>query len=555
MQTTVLRNAAVFRADAAGSWASALVIRGDRIVAVGGDAEVQPHLSGADEVVDLGGRLVTPGFVDAHVHPVVGGLERIRCDLTGGETLAAYVETIGRYAALPDRLWILGGGWAMSAFPDGRPDRAVLDDLVPDRPVFLPNRDHHSAWVNSRVLHLAGIDRTTPDPADGRIEQDADGEPTGLLHEGAMALVERLVPADTLADLTAGLREAQSYLHSLGVTGWQDAMVHHLAADSIHRCYLAAQDAGWLTARVAGALWWERGDHDVPAQVALLAARREEAAQAAGTTAGGGRYALPHVKVMQDGVVETFTAALLEPYHGRCDHGDDAGLSFLEPELLREVVTALDGAGFGVHFHALGDRAVRDVLDAVAVAQAANGTADRRHHLAHLQVVHPDDRPRFRALGVAANAQALWACHEPQMDELTIPFLGAERAGGQYPFGDLHRDGATLVMGSDWPVSTPDPWPAIHTAVHRIDHAAPAGTPPLGPDQAVPLGVALAAYTAGSAWVTRLDDRVGALRPGLEADVVVHDRNPFETGDPGSTSVLRTYVAGDLVHEAGPITA
>jgi predicted amidohydrolase YtcJ len=552
MQTTVIRNASVFRADRAGSWAAALVIRGERIVAVGGDAEVQPYLAGADEVLDLEGRLVTPGFVDAHVHPIVGGLERVRCDLTAGDSAAAYAETIAAYAASTDSPWILGGGWAMAAFPGGTPDRALLDELVPGRPVYLPNRDHHSAWVNTRALDLAGIDADTPDPSDGRIERDEAGRPTGLLHEGAMDLVERLVPADTAADFAAGLREAQSYLHSLGVTGWQDAMVHHVAEDSLHRAYLDAQAEGWLTARVAGALWWERSDHDVAAQVARLVARRDEAIAAATTT--GGRYGLPHVKVMQDGVIETFTAAMLEPYQDKCGHhGDNSGLSFLEPELLREAVTALDAAGFGVHFHALGDRAVRDVLDAVEVARRTNGTADRRHHLAHLQVVHPDDRPRFRALGVAANAQALWACHEPQMDELTIPFLGPERASHQYPFGDLHRDGATLVMGSDWPVSTPDPWPAIHTAVHRVDAHAPAGSPALGPEQSVPLAVALAAYTAGSAWVTRLDDRVGALVPGLEADVVVHDRNPFQTGDPGQTSVLRTYVAGELVHHTEEI--
>ncbi|MBZ5737096.1 amidohydrolase [Nocardioides mangrovi] len=549
MQTTVLRNAAVFRADRAATWASALVIRGDRIVAVGGEAEVRPFLAGADEVVDLAGRLVTPGFVDAHVHPVQGGLERVRCDLTAGETAEEYAAAVASYAARTDAPWILGGGWSMAAFPGGTPDRALLDELVPDRPVYLPNRDHHSAWVNTRALDLAGIDRSTPDPEDGRIERDAAGHPTGLLHEGAMALVERLVPADTAADHAAGLREAQAHLHSLGITGWQDAMVHHLAEDSLHRAYLAAQAEGWLTARVAGALWWERSDHDVAAQVARLVARRTEAEQAAATVPGGGRYTLPHVKVMQDGVIETGTAAMLEPYHDRCGgHGDNSGISFLEPALLREAVTALDAAGFGVHFHALGDRAVRDVLDAVAAARAANGTADRRHHLAHLQVVHPDDLPRFRALEVAANAQALWACHEPQMDDLTIPVLGPERTGQQYPFGGLHRDGATLVMGSDWPVSTPDPWPAIHTAVTRTDALAPAGTPALGPEQGIPLGVALAAYTAGSAWVTRLDDRIGALTPGLEADVVVHDRNPFESGDPGRTTVLRTYVAGELVH-------
>ena len=216
---------------------------------------------------------------------------------------------------------------------------------------------------------------------------------------------------------------------------------------------------------------------------------------------------------MQDGVAENGTAAMLEPYLDRCGHAtDNTGHSFVDATALRDAVRALDAAGFQVHVHAIGDRGVRETLDAMAGTDPA-----RRHHVAHLQVVHPDDVPRFAELGVAANLQALWAINDEQMLDLTIPFLGEERAGWQYPFGDLHRAGARLVMGSDWPVSTPDPLAAIHTAVTRTAYGEPAGRAPTRscPEQALALEVAFAAYTSGSAWANHRDSTTaGVLEPG-----------------------------------------
>jgi predicted amidohydrolase YtcJ len=554
---TVFRNGHVFTADAARTWASAVAVEGGRIVAVGGEEAVASYLSRADEVVDLAGRLLLPGFLDAHAHPVSGGLERSRCDLTPGRTAEHYLGAIGAYARRhPEREWILGGGWSMEAFPGGRPDRHGLDAVVADRPVFLPNRDHHSAWVNSLALTRAGIDVATPDPADGRIERDADGVPTGLLHEGAMGLVEQILPADTQQEYDEGLREALRYLHSLGIVGWQDAIVRvdgGPGAPSSHASYLRAQREGWLTARVSGALWWDRGcpPERITEQIARFdTVRTQVAAEGA---ASGDRYRVHSVKVMQDGVIETFTAALLEPYLDRCAHPtDNHGLSFLDRDTLRQVTVALDAAGFDVHFHALGDRAVRDVLDAIEAARAANGTTGGRHQLAHLQVVHPDDVPRFRKLSAAANLQALWACHEPQMDDLAIPFLGPTRSAWQYPFGDLHRDGATVVMGSDWPVSSPDPIAGIHVAVNRIGDEAPPETQPLEGGQSLPLPVAVAAYTAGSAWTNRVEHLTGSIREGLRGDLVVLDRDPFDgpPADIARAKVQRTYVDGRLVHQS-----
>ncbi|OEJ27683.1 amidohydrolase [Streptomyces agglomeratus] len=534
----------VLTLDAARSRATTVAVTGDRVTAVGHD-EVRDLIGPQTEVVDLEGKLLLPGFQDAHIHPVAAGLELAHCDLTAARTAAGTVAAVRAYAeARPEEEWITGGGWSMEAFDAGAPTKDLLDAVVPDRPVYLPNRDHHGAWVNSRALELAGVDRTTPDPADGRIERAADGsgEPTGLLQEGAMELVARLVPPSTPADRLAALLRAQRLLHSYGVTAWQDAIVGSFGAmDDPADAYLTAARDGSLTARVAGALWWdrERGAEQIPE----LLARRAELSH--------GRFRAGSVKIMVDGVAETGTAALLAPYLDGCGCPTaNRGTSFIDPADLRRYVTELDALGFQAHFHALGDRAVREALDAVEAARTANGWRDTRPHLAHLQVVHPDDIARFRQLGATANIQPLWAAHEPQMDELTIPFLGPERAGHQYPFAALLRSGATLAAGSDWPVSSPEPLHGIHTAVNRVE---PGGTGPVFiPGQRIGLTDALTAYTAGSAHVNHLDD-TGSVRAGFLADLVVLDRDPYAAppGEIAATRVARTYVGGRQVYDAG----
>lgn len=508
-----------------------IVDRG-RIAAVG-DVDVP---AGA-HVVDCGGGLVAPGFVDAHVHAVQGGLERIRCDLSGAATREEYLTLVADYAAAHPQLpWVLGGGWAMAAFPGGTPTAADLDSVVADRPVFLPNRDHHGAWVNSRALELAGIDRQTLDPPHGRIERDRDGSPSGTLHEAAMGLVGELVPATSPQEQYDGLLAGQEYLHSLGVTGWQDAIVGDYAGmDDPGPAYLRAADSGDLTAHVVGALWWQRevGLEQVPS----LVERREEYTR--------GRFRATSVKIMQDGVMENFTAALLEPFLDSAGAPTgNAGRSFVDAAALMAAVAALDEAGFQVHVHAIGDRATREALDAFAQVAAS----PHRHHIAHVQLIHPDDVARFAELGVSANIQALWAQADTQMAELTVPFLGPERASWQYPFGALHRAGARLVAGSDWPVSTPDPLSAMHVAVNRWAYEEGDRQEPFLPDQALSLEIAVAACTSGSAWINHRDD-AGTLAEGMAADLVLLDRDPF-AGDPaeiGATSVVSTWVEGQQV--------
>lgn len=532
---TVFQNAHVFDGHRHLGPPTSVVVEAGRIVAVG---DVDPP-TGA-RVVDVAGGLLAPGFVDAHVHAVTGGLERIRCDLSDLSTEPEYLDRIRSYAAEhPDEDWILGGGWAMAAFPGGIPTAAALDRVVPDRPVFLPNRDHHGAWVNTAAMRLAGIDASTPDPPDGHLDRDPSGAPIGMLQEGAMRLVAKHLPPTGDSELRAAFLEGQRYLHSLGVTAWQEAIVGaYSGMEDIGPTYAAAARDGLLTGRVVGALWWVRSRG--LEQIDELLRRRDELST--------GRFSATAVKFMQDGVMENGTAALVEPFLDRCGHAtENSGISFVEPALLRDAVQALDSHGFQVHVHGLGDRGVREALDALEGTDPAH-----RHHIAHLQLVHPDDVPRFARLGVSANIQALWACLDDQMVELTIPFLGPERANRQYPFGDLHRAGARLVAGSDWPVSTPDPLAALHVAVHRLAHDAegPAGSEPFLPSQALDVETAFAAYTSGSAWINHLD-RAGRVAPGHDADLVVLDRDPIQ--DPttiGTTKVVSTWIDGRAVYEA-----
>ena len=532
-----------FTADPVRPFTDAVAVTDGRIVAIGAD-DVRGHSGPGTEVVRVDG-LLLPGFQDAHVHPVQGGVERLHCDLSGLAGPGEYLQRVADYAAQhhPDRTWITGGGWAGAHFSGGTPLREDLDRVTQGRPALLVSRDHHGAWVSSRALELAGITATTPDPPDGRIERDRDGTPTGTLHEGAVALVGRLLPPTSDRELEEALLLAQDYLHSLGITAWQDAIVGDYAG---HRdpsgAYRRLDEDGRLTARVVGALWWDR-DRGAD-QVDDLRDRRARLT--------GRRFHATSVKIMQDGVPENGSAAMLDPYlDGRGGTTTNRGNSYVEAATLREHVTGLDAAGFQVHVHAIGDRAVREALDAVAEARRHNGLTDNRHHIAHVQVVHPDDVPRFAEVGAAATIQPLWAAYDQQMLRLTLPVLGEERARRQYPFGDLHRTGAVLAGGSDWPVSTPDPMAGIHVAVNRTlpPALAEGDDRPFLPDQAIDLATALTAYTAGSAYVNHLDD-TGTLTLGALADVVVLDRDPFEqpATEIADCRVLQTWVGGDLVY-------
>ena len=546
----VFVNGAVYTVDAARRWAGAVAVADGAIVAVGTDADVRPLVDRRTEVVDLRGRMLLPGFQDAHAHPPSSGLDMLRCNLAEAYSLSEYERIIAAYAAdRPEAGWVAGSGWSMDVFPGGNPPKEVLDRVVPDRPVSLWSRDGHSTWVNSRALELAGVNADTPDPADGWIVRNSDGEPSGALHEGACDLVEKHAPEPTPEDWLAGLREAQTYLHALGITAWQDAIIgaHYPTLNP----YLSFARTGELTARVVGALWWDR--HRGLEQIEDLIERRERGR--------AGRFRATSVKIMQDGVIENHTAAVLEPY---LDAGgrptENHGKSFVDPEELKAAVTRLDAEGFQVHVHAIGERAVREALDAFEAARDANGPGDNRHHIAHIQVIHPADLPRFRALGVVANAQPLWAVNEGQMLHLTIPFLGRERSAWQYPFGSLVRSGAVLAMGSDWAVSSPNPLWEMHVAVNRTsppgyEYGDDGPTEPFLPQERIDLPTAIAGFTINAAYVNHLDHETGSIEVGKRADLAVLDRNPFEQPADriADATVVRTLVDGETVFDAGDL--
>lgn len=500
-----------------------VVVADGRIVGIDTDP-------GDAEVVDVGSGLLVPGFVDAHVHPVKGGLRILSCDLTEvSNREEAEARIAGVAGSLPSGQWLTGGGWLYDWYPSGCPSSEVLDRLVPEHPAVLEVRDGHSNWANSLALSLAGITAATPDPPDGRIERNADGSPQGTLHEGAMRLVRSLVPPPSSDRLSAALGAGIDYLVSRGVTSWQDAWVgtdEEVAYSGVNPDF-----------DVVGALWWDRARG--PEQVPDIVERSR--------TVGGLRPRA--VKLMLDGVCENFTASLNAPYHH--PHGGvdgHSGIDFIEPGLLARAVIDLDRLGFQCHFHAIGDRAVRSALDAVEAARRTNGWGGPLHHVAHLQIVDPLDVPRFAAWGVAANCQPLWACNEPAMTELTIPFLGAERAEWQYPFGSLRRSGALVAMGSDWPVSTGDVMTQISVATRR----RPPGDdlpPVLGPAERLTLHQALSGFTAGSARLNGTAHRTGSIRIGNVADLVMLERDPFLVDDPVGIRVQATMAGGRFVFD------
>lgn len=524
----------------------AIGILDGRIAAVGSSDEVRAQLPANTRELDAGGGLVTAGFGDSHVHAGIVAMDALQCNLAGASTLDEVRERVRAFAAASTRPWITGGGWALDLFAGGSPSAALLDELVPDRPAMLLNADHHGAWVNSRALQAAGIDASTSDPSDGRIDRNPDGSPSGMLNEGAVQLVARVVPPPDTDELADGIAAAADRLLASGITTWQEAALGDYGGfPDFTDAYLSALRRGRLRGRPTGAIWMPRDltPDGIPGFVAHAAALAERNAAAG--------FPTPTVKVMLDGIVETQTAALHQPYRSLPGHSDAAtrGLAYFTPELLHAALPAINAAGLAVHVHAIGDRAVTDALDAFAAVPAAD-RARVRNHIAHLQLIDESDVPRFAALGVTANLQPLWAAGGSVAREFTIPLLGEERAHRLYVFGSLQRAGAALAMGSDWPVSDFDPWQGIHVAVNRTPPGDVA-EPPLNPDEALPLEVALDAYTRGSGELLA-GPGAGALTVGAVADLAIANRDPFAGAarDIQHTSTVVTIVGGEVVHTA-----
>jgi predicted amidohydrolase YtcJ len=504
----VIRNAAIWGHPVA----TALVVRAGRVVAIGTDADVLGHAGASTTVVDADGAGVLPGFQDAHAHPPMGGIDMVQCDVSGARSADEVADLIRRHVeTLGPGEWLLGAGWEFFVMGE-RLDRALLDEIAPDRPAYFVSGGRHDALVNTAALELAGLHDGSSDPSHGSLGRRPDGTLNGVLHEGAQIAMRTVVPQPTVADYEQAILVAEEHFLSLGITAWQDAWTtpETLAAYA----NLARRDE--LTVRVAAALWWERDEG--PEQIERFVEQRREATV--------GRLTVPAIKIMVDGTTGNQSAAVLEPYVDPADgRACGRGELFLSPEELTHAVTELDALGFGVHSHAIGERAVREALDAVENARQRNGRTPARHHIAHVCLVHPDDIARFAALDVTANLQPLWA----ELNEELIgenQHLGDERTEWWYPFESLRRTGARLAGGSDWPVSSADPLLGSYVAVHRI--AAGSGHPDqevLMPHERMPVADIIDAYTAGSAYVNGFDDLTGTIGVGTLADLVLLDRD------------------------------
>jgi len=520
----------------------AVAVGGGVIVALGDEARARRGRR--TEVVDLAGRTLVPGFRDGHIHVLEGGAESLTCDLTDAADVVEVQERLRTYAAADGGTgWIVGYSYPPEILPSGVGRADVLDAVVPDRPVALWSGDHHMVWVNTRALEVAGITTATPDPPRGTVVRDDTGAPVGTLLEAAEHLIEEHVPRRTHDDEVRGFELGLARMAAAGLVFAQEAATPTARVAAYQR----VADGGGLSAdvdlafRVDPVRWRD--------QVEEFREAREEVdrgtARRRADHVTGGRLTARTVKLFMDGVIEGGTGALLEPYD---DAPHDHGLAFWEQEELVAAATAMDLAGFELHLHAIGDAAVRCSLDGFAAVAAANGPRDRRSVTAHTHLVHPDDLPRFRELGVTANFEPLWAQANGVMVDLTEPRLGAARSTWQYPIGSLIRGGAPVSFGSDWPVSSPVPLEGIEVAVSRQTRD---GRPPVGwlPQERITLDQALRAYTAGTAWQCRDEGRTGSIEVGRDADLALlgADLRAVHVSELAEVPVLGTWLAGRRV--------
>lgn len=532
---TIYRGGAIYTVDAARSWAEAVAVREGKIVAVGPNVDVAKWAGPSTRIVELNGKMMLPGFHDSHVHLIGGGVELDECNLNGTTTLEEVLDRIRSYVQKhPDRAWIRGSGWPLT-MSGGNPHKSLLDEIVSDRPVMLDAFDGHSIWVNSKALSLAGITKDTPDPPRGRIERDpVTGEPTGTLRELAARLVSSKSPPYSPEDYRDGLRRSLTMARAFGITSIQEASarIEHLTAFS------DLDQKRELTVKAVLAMRYD--PNKTMSQVPQFVEWREKF--------HGQRFRATTVKIFEDGVIESKTAALLEPYLG----GTERGWLNIEPEALNPLAAELDRLGFQIHIHAIGDRGIQASLDALAFARKTNGVRDSRHHMAHIQLFDPPDIARFRQLGVIANFQALWAFADPYIVDMTIPVLGPERSRWLYPLRSVANTGAMIVGGSDWPVTSMNPLEAIQVAITRrgpTDKPGPAWLP----EELVDLPTMIAAYTINGAYLNFQERDTGSVEVGKAADLIVLDRNLFDIPphEIHDVKVVSTILDGVEIHRAG----
>lgn len=534
---TVVINARIYTVNTKQPWAEALAVRGEKILAAGSEKDIAAYRGASTKVIDAQGRLVLPGFTDCHIHFIDGSLGLTQVDLNGAKTVAEIQKRVKEYAgAHPKELWITGMGWTYPTFGEAAlPDKKMLDDVAPDRPVYLVAFDGHSSWANSKALAMAGINRDTPDPPNGKIIRDEKGEATGALKESAGDLVAKMMPKPTREERLAALRLGMHEANKVGLTRVHSAGGDHDYLD----LYDELRRQGQLTLRFYMAYFL-----DPPGLTPEATDKIEQARKTYNDDwiSGGG------VKTMLDGVVEAHTAAMLAPYS---DDLSQTGKLFWDPEKYKQAIAELDRRGLQIFTHAIGDRAVRLALDAYQEAAEKNHTHDARPRIEHIETISAQDIPRFGKLGVIASFQPLHAYPDDDTLKIWARNAGPERATRAWVWHSIESSGGRLAFGSDWPVVTLNPWRGVQNALTR---QTTEGDPPGGfvPNERISLEDTIKAYTLGAAFAGRREKTEGSLEPGKLADLIVLSRDLFKIkpGEVGKTQVLLTMVGGKVVYEA-----
>ncbi len=529
-----LVNGRIWTGDETAPWAEAIAIKGNRILRLGSSAVIKPLLSQQTKIIDLGGRLVAPGFNDAHTHFLGGSLDLTEVNLNGARSLEQMQARITEYARQhPDEVWITGAGWEYSSFPSQRlPTRADLDAVVKDRPVYLRAYDGHTGWCNSKALELAGVTRATKFEGFGEIVRDSNGEPTGVLKEGAQSLVRRLVPNPSQARKLDALRQGMQLAASLGITSIQNASG---SADDL-ALYQELLNRGELTLRASVAFSMGRS---------LPEEKLQQMSALKNQYQGNLMLRAAAVKFVLDGVIESHTAAMLDSYS---DAPKIKGEPAFTAEIYNDLVKRCARAGFQLYTHAIGDRAVQMALDAYETIQRGLPKPDLRSRIEHIEVVSPTDIPRFARLGVLASMEPIHA--DPDTIAVWSRAVGTERVNRAFAWNELRQNGARLVFSSDWPATiSVDPLRGLHNAVNRKTIE---GKPANGwiPKQRITVEQALRAYTSAGAYASFEEKLKGKLKAGMLADIIVFSQDIFKI-DPlkiHETQVVLTVFDGKIVY-------
>lgn len=543
----ILLGGHIYRADAQSPEAEAVVIEGDTIVYVGSRQGAERYRTPATRVINTEGKMVLPGFHDAHLHTFMGGRSLVGCDVANAPDIESTEAILKSCLASSSSSWLVAEGLNLAFFGESGPLLDWLNAIAGDRPMLLRASDGHSVAVNTVALKMANITAATSAPPSGVIERDEYGEPSGTFRESAMALVEQVVPQLTEQERLNVMRTAIDAINKAGITSVFDAWVG--APDIVAYRTLEAQNE--LSIRVRAALAYGHGDLfavDTPFVYEQQLKDRE--------ALSGDRFTLAAVKLFIDGVLEGETAALVSPYLHKSGYRGE--LTYPQAEL-NKIVANLANNDLQVYTHAVGDGGVRVILNAFEFAEQAHGRKDLRHHISHLQLIHPDDHGRFAELNVVANFQALWAVPDDWVIQLNLPVVGLDRVHRMYPIASIAESGAMLVGGSDWNVSSLNPLDAIEVAVLRHDWQANdaltndelSQLDVLNRSERVDLDTMLKAYTINAAWSMHQEALTGSLTPGKRADIVVLSDDLFAIPPQliSTVKVEKTFIDGQLVYQ------